>query len=70
MGGLAVAKQHYPPGHSLIFNPTVTFSPLVEYEFKSANLGVTEWVTLFEAILQSGPEPPIAEIEPSNLSRM
>ena len=32
-----------PPGHSSIFNPTVTFSPLVEYEFKLANLGVTEW---------------------------
>ena len=40
----------YPPGHKSIFNPIVTLSPLVEYECKSANVGVTPRVTFFEVV--------------------
>ena len=49
IASLLLFHQH-PPGHKSIFNPIVTLSPLVEYECKSANVGVTPRVTFFEAV--------------------
>ena len=47
-GGASTEIARFPPGHESIFHPIVTLSQMGEHEVKLANLGVTEWMTLFE----------------------